>query len=104
MPRMCRPVNEPPLEAVVLDHFLPVMIHLQFDSKAPGKGEFTSLKGDRPILFPAAKWKHQACPPLIGHMIVCIMAPWGERQVREVASRRSPGSLTTDYCNRLKVT
>jgi hypothetical protein len=46
----------------------------------------------------------QVFPPLIGHMIICIMAPWGERQVRETALRRSPGSLTTDYCNRLKVT
>lgn len=45
--------------------------------------ETTFLKRNRELNSAAAKWKHQAFPSLTGHMMIFIMDPWGERQVRE---------------------
>ncbi len=63
--------------------------------------ETTFLNSDRRFKFPVAKCKHQTIPSLTGHMIVFITDPLDERQVREANLQPTPGSLTTDYCNRL---
>jgi hypothetical protein len=68
-----------------------------------------SLNPGRKLRISAAVGMHQAVPLNTGHMILCIMALRRVERVPEFAIRRSPigrssGRLTTDYCNRLKVT
>jgi len=104
-PPMSRVVNELPLDAEILDCLKPgTNLHLQFASKALGKWKTTFLKRIPGFMSPVAKWKCQPIPSLTGHMMIFITAPWDERQVRETMLQCSPGGLTTDYCNRLKVT
>ncbi len=69
-----------------------------------GQAETTFLKRNLGFKSPVTKWKRQASQSLIGRMMIFIMDPRVERLVREPMLQWSPGGLTTDYCNRLKVT